>query len=191
MKELILMVVLGMAIAVGLVLGDRLLGWPRLQPVMLNLQQIQALAELVTLKVEIVDIQESKVQGYLGSRQVVVVVRGDIMIATDLSQAKLEQVDGQAKTAVLVLQPPRMISARLDHSRTKIIASDAGGLWRIAPGDAGRTAAADRAYGEAQKALAKAGDDKKLVEQAKQRAETVLKKFCLGLGVRVEIRWNG
>ncbi|MCE9552492.1 MAG: DUF4230 domain-containing protein [Planctomycetes bacterium] len=191
MKELMLMVVLGIAIALGLILGERLLGWPRLQPVMLNLQQIQALAELVTLKIEIVDIQESKVQGYLGSRQVVVVVRGEIMIATDLSQARLEQLDGQAKTAVLVFMPPRMISARLDHGRTKIIASDAGGLWRIAPGDAGRTAAADRAYGEAQKMLAKAGEDRKLMDQAKQRAETVLKNFCQGLGVSVEIKWDG
>ena len=186
MKKLLLMLLLGVSIALTLALVSGLLPLRPGQGV-LTIEQLQALAELVTLRVQVVQVQESSVRGYLGGRRVTMVMQGEILIATDLSQARLERVrDG---SAVLTLPSPRPISARLDHDRTRIVANEAWGLWMITPGDAGRTMAAERAYAAAQNRLAQAAADKKLIGQARRQAEIVLMEFCRRLGIGVEIRW--
>ena len=71
-----------------------------------TIEQIQQLSSLVTLRVEVADVLESSITGYTGGVKAVLVVKGDLLLGVDLSQAKLEKVDLVARTAVLVL--PRL-----------------------------------------------------------------------------------
>ncbi len=156
----------------------------------LTLEQVQELSELVTTRVQVADVQETAIRGYLGGRRVLLVVRGDLLIGVDLSRARFEAMDPQGRTAVLVLPQPRVISARLDHEHTRIAADESEGVWTVVPGDAGRTATANRAYVQAQRFLAAAAVDGHLIEASKRQAERVLRSFFGGIGWTVDIRWN-
>ena len=156
----------------------------------LTIEQVQALAELVTLKIPVSAVQETEIRGYVGGRKVTLVVKGEILIGVDLSQAKFEAMNRQAGTATLVLPQPRSISAKLDHAGTHIADDQSEGLWVIVPGDAGRTAMVNRSYAEAQSYLSAAADDKGLIEKSRQHAEEVLASFFASVGWTVTVKWH-
>jgi len=52
----------------------------------------------------------------------VLLVKGEVRIATDLGQARFESVDGANKAAVLILDPPTVSTAAIDHVRTRLFA---------------------------------------------------------------------
>ena len=129
---------LAMLIA-GLVLGLWLTGRPPVRSPWtwngagLTLERVRALASLVMLRAEVADVQETSLAGYTGSIRAAVLVRGELLMGVDLSQARFEQKDDLRHTAVLCLPAPRILSARLDHERTRIFGISTRGLWLIVP----------------------------------------------------------
>jgi len=84
---------------------------------------------------------------------------------------------------------PHLISCRLDHGATKLVSLSHEGLWLIVPGDAGRTAVLNRAYTEAERAVADAATTPETIDQAAEHAEQVLGVFFTTGGWKIQVRW--
>jgi hypothetical protein len=154
-----------------------------------TITQIRQLAELVTAKVTIADAKETSLSGYLGSVHAILIVRGDALLGPDLSQAKIISSDPASQVMVIQLPRPHLISYRLDHSATRLVSLSHDGLWMIVPGDAGRTAVLNRAYGEAERAVAEAAVTPETINEAAEHSQNVLAAFFGTGGWKVQIRW--
>ena len=166
-------------------------GMPENQHGGVSIEQVQALSSLVTARVDVADVTETSIEGRTGGMHAALLVKGDFLLGTDLSQARFESVDGAARTAVLVLPQPRVTSARLDHDRTRVFAITASGLWQLTPDD-GRASAAvvNRAYQDAQRQVEGACNDPSLLERARRQAESVLRAFFAAAGWQLHVRWQ-
>jgi hypothetical protein len=158
----------------------------------LTVERVQALAVLTTLKVDVADAVVTELRGHAGGTKAALIVRGDYTIGVDLSAARLGDVNQQARTAVLILPPPRVQSVRLDHERTRLLGVWSSGLWAITPGGGDADVAAlNAAYRDAQRFVAAAAGDPDVLARARRQAEHVLGTFFAALGWTVEIRWSG
>jgi hypothetical protein len=154
-----------------------------------TITQIRQLAELVTAKVTIADARETSLSGYLGSVHAILIVRGDASLGPDLSGAKIISSDSASKVVVIELPRPHLISYRLDHSATRLVSLSHNGLWMIVLGDAGRTAVLNRAYGEAERAVADAAVTPETIYEAAEHAQNVLAVFFGTGGWTIQIQW--
>jgi hypothetical protein len=155
-----------------------------------TLAQVRNLSSLVTLRAEIADVQVSELHGYSGGVTAALLVKGDVLLATDLAQARFESVDPEGKTAVLWLPAPQVQSARVDHSRTKLVGLWRSGLWEMVPGDQAEEAILNRVYAESQRIVETAGTDASLNQRARSQAEMALGSFFSALGWTLVIRWS-
>ncbi len=156
-----------------------------------TIQQVQSLSTLVTIRVDVADVQETHLNGRTGGVRAAVLVKGDFLLGTDLGRAVFKVMDRSERRAVLVLPQPRVTSPRLDLDRTRIFSLAESGLWLITPMDE-RTAAAviQRAYRDAQKLVAHAAADPMLVDRARRQAEAVLATFFSATGWSVTVQWS-
>jgi Protein of unknown function (DUF4230) len=137
MKWVQMLVLILASLAVGWAAGS----WPgtRLRDVDavslqsgITLQQVQALSSLITAKVPVADVHETTLSGRTGGLTVVMLIKGDFLLGTDLSRVRFESVDRAARTAVLVLPQPTVTSPRLDQDRTRLFGLFPTGLWHMA-----------------------------------------------------------
>jgi len=160
------------------------------EPVVLTIDRLRQLAELTTLAVDVADIQQTSIEGHVGGISAVLLVKGEVRITTDLGRARFESVDSANKAAVLILDPPTVSTATIDHDQTRLFAVTEQGLWLITPGNWLYDEVVTRAFAQAQHALADAGNRPELLDRARQQTETVLQGFFGALGWRVGIRWS-
>ena len=157
----------------------------------LTVEKLKALSELVTVRAEIADVQETKLAGYTGSLKAAVLIRGEFLAGVDLSQARFENKDEIRHAAVLRLPQPHLISAKLDMKRTKVFGISARGLWWFVPGGNDANAVVvNHAYKEAQQVMDSALLTLELAQQARAQAEKVLGEFGKSLGWEVEVKWS-
>lgn len=185
------LVLLLVGIGCGLLLGGRLNPPHALnsQHVAPTIEQVQALASLVTTRVDVSDIQETEIQGHAGGIRAALLVKGDFLLGVDLSKAKFDSIDVQTHQAVLVLPQPRVSSPRLDHTRTRLFAVCESGLWQIVPGDRADTAVVNAAYRDAQQLVTQVSTHADLLDRSRRQAEQVLRCFFEALGWTVTVRW--
>jgi hypothetical protein len=160
------------------------------RPTAPTLLEVQRLAELVTARVEFADVRETKLAGYVGDAKAVLIVRGEALLGPDLLSARITSSNELQRQMVIEVPRPHVISCRLDHSGTHLACLTHDGLWVIMPGDAGRTVVVNRAYAEAERALAAAAATPEMIEQAKTQAERVLVNFLAAAGWTVTVRWT-
>ena len=152
-------------LGLGVVVGHRL---PRLSPQApvetrtsfqsgITLEQIEPLGELVMLHVDVSDVIVTDLHGYTGGVTAALLVKGDLFLGTDLSRAHFDLIEVQHHTALLILTPPRVVTSRIDHDHSRIVALWRHGLWDCVPGERPEEAAIERGYAEAQHAVANAG----------------------------------
>jgi hypothetical protein len=154
-----------------------------------TIDQIQQLASLATLKVNVADVQQTSINGYTGGIRAAILVKGEFLLAVDLTQAKFESKNNRAKAAVIVLPDPKVLNPRLDHDKTRLFGISEGGLWVLVPGDAAHVAVLNQAYRNAQKIVALAANPA-IIQEAKQHAEQVIKCFFQAVGWTVTIVWS-
>jgi Protein of unknown function (DUF4230) len=155
-----------------------------------TIQQVQALASLITQRVEVSDVQETELAGCIGGIRAALLIKGDFLLGTDLSGAKFESVDPIAHKAVLVLTQPRVTSPRLDQNRTRLFALSEHGLWLITPDDRRTTTTVvNRAYNDGQNLIGRAADDPRLLASCRAQAELVLATFFRAIGWDISVRW--
>ena len=155
-----------------------------------TLEQLLPLSSLVTLRVQVSDVLETRIHGLTGGISAAVLVKGDVELSTDLAKARFEAVDEGSRTAVLILPQPVASQARLDFTRTRIFALSRDGLWELALSDYAGKSVVNQAYEEAQKSVAVAAEGEALREKAKAQAEQVLAAFFQAMNWRVTVRWG-
>jgi hypothetical protein len=155
-----------------------------------TLQQIQMLAQLTTLRLDVADVQVTHLEGKLGGMSVALVLRAQIDIATDLTAARLENVDPVNRTATLILPMPTAMPPRIDHERSQLFAFDTRGLWQINPQNTTYARLVNQCYRAAEQAIANMAASDPITGNAKQQAEAVIRAFCNTLGWEVVIQWH-
>lgn len=177
-------------VTAGFVLAVWLLKRPKAPPPALTVEQVQMLSQLVTTRIQVADVRTTEIKGFTGGSQAAIMLKGDVLLSVDLTRARFEAMNPEAKTAVLVLPEPQVLSPRIDHAQTRIYALADYGLWKIVPSDMGKTAALGRAYKEGQQAIEAAGGEESLVKKAKEHAEKTIECFFEAMGWKVTVKWE-
>jgi hypothetical protein len=201
-NKIVWIAVLLIAIAIGIVTFQRIRP-PQLPPVLVS---IEKMGHLVALKVNVADVIEftedstfdipwSLWQVKYGATKVLLIVRGDCSVATDLRAATYESIDQANRSVTIVLKSPAVLQPRVIHASpdkggTKIYATSNRGLEAIIPGDANRNKAIDSAMSLAQKEVEKAGKSPDVVRVAKDNTEIILKGMLAAIGWKANFKWK-
>ena len=197
MRELVVLITLVLAMTIGWALA--MCRWGRAPGSSVisehsgpTIEQIQALAQLVTERVNVSDVIETQLAGRTGSIKAVVIVKGTVLISSDLSKARFESVDATARRVVLVLPQPMVLEAKVDHEQTHVAGVFESGLWRVTPSDDLTSAAVvDLAYRDAQRFVGDAAKDESLLAKARQHAEQVLGDLVRAGRWELVVKWAG
>jgi hypothetical protein len=155
-----------------------------------TIEQVRELASLVTLDVPISDVRLSELSGFTGGLQLIMSVKGDVQIATDLSAARFDRVNEDLHTATLMLPRPRPQRPRLDHEKTRVIELTRSGMWRWLPTETGESALTNRAMLAAQRVLAETAEKPELITQAREHTQKIICAFFDALGWTITIQWD-
>ena len=80
-----------------------------------TIEHLESLSELVCLKVHVSDVLVGENDTHRGAW----LIKGDALLAIDLGQARIVESDRVLRRAKIRLPLPRVVSARVDHERTK------------------------------------------------------------------------
>ncbi len=157
------------------------------RPIRPSVEQIQSLAELVTLRVQVIDIltveQDGWLQGYKGAW----LIRGDALWTTDLRHARIQMLPNAGlPIACIELPSPTVTWARLDHSKTRTYDLRSKSwipLVRVPEH------VYDEALQRAQELVARTAARSEYRQQAQRQAESVLQRFYADAGFAVEVVW--
>ena len=152
--------------------------------------QITELADLVVLRVPVSKVHVTRVGGYVGAVDCVVLVNGELEVCTDLNLARFDEVDADARTAILILATPVVRHARLDHEQTSVYRIDRKGLWKVVPSSEPTRGVVNKAMNEAQACVKSAGEDPQLIERSKGQAEQLLSQYLEAMGWEVKLVWR-
>lgn len=196
MRNLIILLVLSLT-AVAAYIGSVWIRPPASAPAPIvhrstapTIEKVRKLATLVTLDVPISDVHVSEMAGVTGGIKLVMAVKGDVQISSDLSEARFEDLDEENRTAILVLPRPIPSRPRLDHEKTRILQLQRNGLWRFLLGEAGESTLTNRALATAQSYLIEVATREDLRTQACAQTEKVLGEFFGALGWSVVVQWD-
>lgn len=142
-----------------------------------------------------IDIPMTQREIPLGGTKVLLVAKGDCVVATDLRVAKYEKTNLAAHTVSIVLQTPRSLGARVNHeSRDRggsyfyVISNQ--GLEPIIPDASNRTAAINNALQRAQQQIERVCSSADVIATAKKNTEDVLRPTLHALGWKVTFLWK-
>ena len=153
--------------------------------------RITELADLVVLRVPVSKVHISRIGGYVGGVDCVVLINGELEVGTDLKLARFEEVNPESSTATLKLAEPLVRRARLDHDQTSVYRIDRKGLWKVVPSAEPSLRVVNQAMIEAQRCMETAGEEILLIERSKLRAEQVINQFFRVMGWEVMLEWEG
>ena len=77
--------------------------------------QLEKIGELAATRIHVTDILHAEGNGYRGSW----LISGDALLSCDMSKATLVDLNTEARTATIRMPPLRVITARVNHDKTK------------------------------------------------------------------------
>ena len=154
-----------------------------------TLREVKRVASLITLNVPISDVQVSRLSGHVGGSSLILLVRGDVELGTDLQAAEFTEIDPDAKRVTLALPPPELSRPRLDLERTCVYRIDRGGLWKVLPGRAGERELINQALRQAQRMLVEAAQQTSLDGEARRLTQAILGSLFAACGWQMNIDW--
>lgn len=145
--------------------------------------QLESLGQLVAMKVYVADVLTGEGQGYRGSW----LIKGDALISIDLSRATVVEADTKIRRARIILPQPKVLSARVDHERSK--------TWDVkkttwVPFGGDGDALRDQAMLQAQKLVGFTAGSKENMDHARGSAEKVIEGIYRMVGWQVVIEWE-
>ena len=149
--------------------------------------QLERLQYLVSTRVHLVDVLVGESRWLEGSW----IIQGDALLAVNMAKAEIKDRNEQAKTAVIVLPQPAVLSGRVNHQKTQEWDIKAR-TWVPLAGMilADRTAMEKQAMLRAQQLVERASgsDDNKAA--ARQGVEGMLSEFYRAVGWHISVQWK-
>lgn len=185
MKAIILLLCL-LAIFAGVLFCWRQLRLERPPPVITSqgptVERLERLSHLVTSRVYVVDVLIGEGEGCRG----VWLIYGDAWLAVDLSKAVIVEKDEAAKQALIRLPQPAVLTARVNHEKTKV--------WELRtttwiPWHADQDRLRDEVMLQAQRLVGAAAAAKENIEHARRAAEVIIRVLYEEVGWDVKIIW--
>ena len=155
-----------------------------------TIQSIREAGDLIVLRVPVTDLREVSVDGYLGGQTVLLLIHGVVEIGVDLRAARYTRLDSGSCTAELELSQPRVITAYIDHERSRVHAITRHGAWVLALGDAATRRLLDEGLRGAQRDLFMFTPDDELLGRARLTCHRLLEGQFDAVGWRLIIKWE-
>jgi hypothetical protein len=149
--------------------------------------QLERLQQLVSTRVHVTDILVGESRWLEGCW----IIQGDALLAVDMSKAEVTDKDEKARTAVIVLPHPAVLSPRVNHERTQqwdIKGRSWIPLASLVLGD--RTAMEKQAMLQAQQLVERAAGSDSHKTTARQGAASMLADFYQAVGWHVSVQWK-
>ena len=149
--------------------------------------QLERLQQLVSTRVHVADVLVGESRWLEGSW----IIQGDALLAVDLSKAEIKDRDEKARTATINLPHPAVLSARVNHEKTRRWDIKSRSWVPLAGAILGDRQALERqAMLEAQRLVERAAGTEDNVATARQGVEGMLSEFYRGVGWQVSVRWK-
>lgn len=154
--------------------------------------QLEPLSQLATLRVRTVEIYSDQElrrweSTWVGSVKASFFAVGDADIVVDLSQAKLEVISEQGRSARVKLPQPRVERPRLDLTKSRFF--NERGAWML-PDDDLTARLRQTVQEKAQKLVLELAHTNENLTAARDRAADLIKKFYQQAGWEVEVVWE-
>ena len=149
--------------------------------------QLERLRYLVSTRVHVADVLVGESRWLEGSW----IIQGDALIGVDMSKAEIRDKDEKARTAVIVLPRPAVISARVNHEKSQqwdIKSRSWIPLASLLLGD--RRAMEKEAMLEAQRLVERVAGSDDHKATARHGVEGMLGEFYRGVGWHVSVQWK-
>jgi hypothetical protein len=145
--------------------------------------QLEKLGQITVLKLTVSDVLQGDGFGYKGAW----LVKGDVLYSIDMTKAKVVDTSEGSKTATIALPLPKVVSPRVDHSRT-ITYSVERKNWIPFTGDQGKLR--DQSMKEAQLLIERAAARGDNVDVARRNAEMLVALMYKLVGWNVDVVWT-
>jgi Protein of unknown function (DUF4230) len=149
--------------------------------------QLERLQYVVSTRVHVADVLLGESRWLEGSW----IIQGDALLAVDMAKAVIKDRNEQAKTAVIVLPRPGVLSARVNHEKTQewdIKSRSWVPLASMILGD--RTALEKEAMLQAQQLVERAAGSVDNKATARQSVEGMLTEFYQAVGWHISVQWK-
>ncbi len=195
-RDLLLILIAGL---LGVILGGRLgVGWPPgtegsatpSAPALPRLAELEELADLITLRVPLIDVVETRLDGYAGAARCLLIVRGEADVGVDLKRVEIVEVDTPNRTLTLDVPPATVRSVRIDHQRSRVVALERSGLWQFVGDDTSLANLTDQAYAIAEQRLREAAGAPEHAARAREALVGWLSMLMWEKGWKMGGRWN-
>lgn len=149
-----------------------------------TITELQQLSHLCSHWVHMTDILVGDGEGFQGSW----IVKGDALLAVDLARGAVVHSDIAARSALIRLPQPCVLSARVDHAKTRKwnIKRNTWVQWIFGHPDR----LADEAMRAAQTAIDEAARKPANIAEARKRVELLLKDYFASMGWKARIQWE-
>lgn len=194
---------MGAALALGAAATLLLRPGEPLPPPLLSLERMGHLASVRVNVADIVEFTEHRTfdipwsswQFRYAGTKVLLIVKGDCLVGTDLRAGRYDSVDRATRTVSLTLPAPEILQARLNHAPpeqggSRLYSMSNQGIEALIPGSANRMKAIDAAMGIAQRKVEEVGKSPEVRRAAKENAEALLKASFAALGWTASIKWQ-
>ena len=187
--KLLLIGVFALALTMGSIwYGTQLHKSQRVPPVVKStgptVTQLERIGELTTSRVHVTDVLSAEGEGYRGSW----LIKGDALLSCDISKAKIVKVNNEKRTATVHLPPMRVISARVDHGKTKTWSVEKTSWLPWYWGDQGIVR--DTAMIHAQKLVEAAAGSERNLAPARAQAELLIRQMYDFVEWKVIVEWE-
>jgi len=152
-----------------------------------TLVQLERLQYLVSTRVHVADVLVGESRWLEGSW----IILGDSLLAVDMAKAEIKDRNEQARTALIVLPQPAVISPRVNHERSQqwdIKSRSWIPMASLILGD--RSAMEKQAMVEAQRLIERVASSEDYKSTARRGVEGMLAEFYRGVGWHVSVRWK-
>jgi hypothetical protein len=148
-----------------------------------DVTQLERLGELASLRVHVADILIGEDERFRG----VWLIKGDALLAIDMTRASVTDKDPVARSATIRLPLPRVVSPRVDHERTRTWDVERKTWLPWKKGD--QSLLRDEAMRHAQRLVEGAAANDDTIREAKKQTETLLEGFYQMVGWTVTVTW--
>ena len=149
-----------------------------------TVSQLEKIGELASARIHVTDILMADGEGFRGAW----LIKGDALLACDISCAKILNINSAARTATLRLPPLRVSSARVDHTKTK--------TWNVEKKswlpwtEGNQSVFRDAAMHHAQQLIEATASSSQHVEQAQAQTELLISKMYELMDWKVIVEWE-